>query len=197
MTRDDLEFRALTRGRFADVVDLFGTRGDPSWCWCQYFVTTGDAYRHSSDANRAALERQAAHRPSPGLIAYAGGTPVGWVQVGPRTAYPRLCGNRALVSVVGDDIDDPQVWAVTCFVVRVGHRRKGVGEALLAAAVRCARDAGAHVLEGHPVDTAARPTGRVSSADLYHGAASTFAAAGFTEVGRTSRHRPVMRLDLR
>lgn len=197
MTRDDLEFRALTPERFGDVVDLFGTRGDPSWCWCQYFVTTGEAYRHSSEDNRRALESQAADDPSPGLIAYAGGTPVGWVQLGPRTAYPRLCGNRALLSVTGDDIADPGVWAVTCFVVRVGHRRKGVGEGLLRAAVRSARAAGARVLEGHPVDVAARPSGRVSSAELYHGAASTFVANGFTEVGRTSPHRPVMRLRLR
>jgi GNAT superfamily N-acetyltransferase len=197
MARDDLEFRGLTPGRFADVVDLFGTRGDPSWCWCQYFVTTGETYRHSSDGNRAALERQAARRPPPGLLAYAGGTPVGWVQVGPRTAYPRLCGNRGLLAVTGEDIADPDVWAVTCFVVRVGQRRKGVGAALLEAAVGSAREAGAWAIEGHPVDVAARPGQRVASAGLYHGAASTFVAAGFTEVGRTSPHRPVMRLELR
>jgi GNAT superfamily N-acetyltransferase len=192
----DLEVRALTPSRFDDVVDLFGTRGDPSWCWCQFFLTTGSDYTASADDNREELRAQAARRPRPGLLAYADGRPVGWVQVGPRPTYPRLTQNRALVKVAGDDIDDPGVWAVTCFVVKVGHRRRGIGAALLEAAVRAARDAGARVLEGHPVDVAARG-GRSAGADLYHGALSTFLAAGFEEVGRTGPSRPVVRLDLR
>ena len=80
----DLEVRALTPARFDDVVELFGTRGDPSWCWCQFFLTTGGDYTRSTDANREALKAQAARTPRPGLLAYAEGTPVGWVQVGPR-----------------------------------------------------------------------------------------------------------------
>ena len=194
--RPDLEVRALTPSRFDDVVDLFGTRGDPSWCWCQYFLTTGNDDTRSADDNREALRAQAARRRRPGLVAYAGGTPVGWVQVGPRPSYPRLTGNRALAKVAGDDMGDTGVWAVTCFVVKVGRRRRGVGAALLDAAVTAARGAGAHTLEGHPVDVAARG-GRSGSAELYHGALSTFLAAGFTEVGRTGPSRPVVRLALR
>ena len=193
--RPDLEVRALTSSCFDDVVDLFGTRGDPSWCWCQFFLTTGNDYTRDTDANREQLRSQAAHEPGPGLLAYADGRPVGWVQVGPRPTYPRLTRNRALLEVAGDDIDDPGVWAVTCFVVKVGHRRRGIGAALLDAAVRAARDAGARVLEGHPVDVAARG-GRSAGADLYHGALSTFLAAGFEEVGRTGPSRPVVRLAL-
>ena len=106
-----------------------------------------------------------------------------------------MCGNRALRQVAGDDIDDPGVWAVTCFVVKVGHRRRG----LAARPPRGCRDRrprrGAHTLEGHPVDVEARG-GKASSADLYHGTLSTFAAAGFVEVGRTGPGRPVVRLTL-
>ncbi len=193
----DLEVHALTPARFEDVVELFGTRGDPSWCWCQFFLTTGGDYTRSTDANREALRAQAARRPRPGLLAYAQGTPVGWVQVGPRPTYRRWCGNRALRKVTGDDVDDTGVWAVTCFVVKVGRRRRGIGAALLEAAVTAARDAGARVVEGHPVDLAARPGGRASSAELYHGVLSTFLDAGFEEVGRTGPTRPVVRLDLR
>ena len=191
----DLQVRALTPSRFDDVVDLFGTRGDPSWCWCQYFLTSGSDYTRSTDANREALRTQASHRPRPGMVAYRGATPVGWVQVGPRPTYPRLRGSRALIQVVGGDIDDAGVWAVTCFVVKVGERRGGVGAALLDAAVTAARDGGAHTLEGHPVDVAARG-GKASSADLYHGTLSMFLAAGFEEVARTGPSRPVVRLAL-
>ena len=56
-------------------------------------------------------------------------------------------------------------------------------------------DAGAHTLEGHPVDVAARG-GKASSADLYHGTLSMFLAAGFEEVARTGPSRPVVRLAL-
>ena len=97
--------------------------------------------------------------------------------------------------MAGDDIDDAGVWAVTCFVVKVGHRRRGVGAELLGAAVAHARAAGAHTLEGHPVDVAARER-KSSSAELYHGTLSTFLAAGFEEVGRTGPTRPVVRLAL-
>ncbi len=59
-----------------------------------------------------------------------------------------------------------------------------------------AREQGATVLEGHPVDPAVRGA-TVSSADLYHGVFSMFVAAGFAEVGRTAPSRPVVRLALR
>jgi GNAT superfamily N-acetyltransferase len=193
--RPDLEVRVLTPSRFGDVVDLFGTRGDPSWCWCQFFLTTGGSYTTSAADNRAALRVQAGRRPRPGLLAYDDGVPVGWVQVGPRPGYPRLTGSRALNAVSGSDIDDAGVWAVTCFVTKVGHRRRGVGATLLGASIAHARSAGAHTLEGHPVDVAAR-TGRPSGAELYHGVLSTFLAAGFEEVGRTGPARPVVRLAL-
>ena len=177
------------------MVDLFGTRGDPSWCWCQFFLTTGGSYTTSAAENRDALAcrrpvaRDRACSPMTRARRWAG------CRSGRAPGYPRITGNRALNAVSGRDIDDAGVWAVTCFVTKVGHRRRGVGAALLDAAVAHARSAGAHTLEGHPVDVSAR-TGRPSGAELYHGVLSTFLAAGFTEVGRTGPTRPVVRLAL-
>jgi GNAT superfamily N-acetyltransferase len=193
---DEVVTAPLTEQGWDDLVALFGTRGDPSWCWCQFFLTTGKDYTGSSAANKAALREQVTTDPRPqGVIAHLGDEAVGWVQVGPRAAYPRLVANRAMRAVTGDDLDDPSVWAVTCFVVKVGRRRKGVATALLAAAIELARAHGARILEGHPVDVAAR-SGRVSGAELYHGVATTFERAGFVEVGRTGATRPVMRISL-
>jgi GNAT superfamily N-acetyltransferase len=194
--------RPATSGRFDDVAAVMGTRGAPSWCWCQFFLTTGEGYTSSAAANREALRSQLASRArdrSRGLVAYVGDEPVGWVQLGPRTAYPRITRNRSratLAAQVGDDLAADGVWSVTCFVVKVGRRRQGVAAALLDAAIDHARASGARVLEGHPVDVAAKPDGRAPGADLYHGVASTFAGAGFVEVGRTAPARPVMRLTL-
>ncbi len=191
--RSDLSIAPATAGRWGDLVTVFGTRGDPSWCWCQFFLTTGNGYHDSAARNRAALQAQVrgADVP-PGLIAYRSGEPVGWLQLGPRTSYPRVTGQVASAKVVGERDVGESVWRTTCFVVRVGHRRQGVARALLAGGVEYAAEHGATVLEGHPVDVSARDT-RPAGAVLYHGTASMFAGAGFVEIGRTAPTRPVMR----
>jgi GNAT superfamily N-acetyltransferase len=186
----------LTAERWDDAVVVFGTRGDAATCWCQFFRLGGSEWRASStDEKRWALREQAARPLAPGLVAYLDGKPAGWVAVAPRPEYPRLARSRALVSVAGiQKMADESVWSVTCFVVRVGFRRRGVAAALLQAAIAFARDHGAVLLEGYPVEVA--PGARRASSELYHGTAATFAAAGFREVGRTSAARPVMRLEL-
>ncbi len=180
-----------TSERWRDLEVVFGTRGDPSWCFCQFFLTTGSGYRESAEPNRQALCAQLSHQPPPGLLAYSGTEPVGWVQVGPRSSYPRITSNRLTAG-----LDSEGVWRCTCFVVRVGYRRQGVARALLAGAIGFALEHGAQVLEAHPVDVAAKG-GRVPSANLYHGTLTMFTEAGFAEVVRTRPDRPVVRLALR
>jgi GNAT superfamily N-acetyltransferase len=193
----DPRIAPATAARWADVVAVFGTRGDPSWCWCQFFLTTGTGYHDSAARNRASLEAQVREADvPPGLLAYRDGEPVGWLQLGPRATYPRVTGQVALARVVGERDVGESVWRTTCFVVKVGHRRQGVAGALLAAGVEYAADHGATVLEGHPVDVSARDT-RPAGAVLYHGTASMFTEAGFVEIGRTAPTRPVMRRHVR
>lgn len=202
----------LTPARWDDAVAVFGTRGDPSTCWCQWFRLSGQEWRAATTAdNRQALREQAESAgplgvAAPGLLAYVGDEPAGWVAVAPRQAYPRLGRHRALAAVLeaaeppaaptvadrgADSGADDVVWSVTCFVVRAGLRRRGVSAALLDAAVDFAFGHGATAVEGYPVDVA--PGERRPASELYHGTRTTFAAAGFTEVGRSSPHRPVMR----
>jgi GNAT superfamily N-acetyltransferase len=190
---EDLSIAPATVERWPDLVTVFGTRGDPSWCWCQFFLTTGNGYRDSAERNRADLERQVREAEvPPGLLAYRSGEPIGWLQLGPRTSYPRVTGQAVMATVVGDRDVGQRVWRTTCFVVRVGHRRQGVAGELLAAGVKYAAEHGADVLEGHPVDVSARPS-RPAGAVLYHGTMSMFTDAGFVEIGRTAPTRPVMR----
>ena len=95
-------------------------------------------------------------------------------------------------------IDDRPVWSIGCFVVRPGHRRRGVTRVLLDGAVAYARSMGAPAIEAYPID----PDGaRVSTALGYVGLASTFEAAGFRRLALTDAHsaglpRWLMRLDL-
>lgn len=189
---------SVTDAPWHDVETVFGTRGDPSTCWCQYFKLSNEEWKRAEvPAFKAALERQVqAANPAPGVIAYKDGEAVGWCAVEPRLNYGRLARSRvAAVSISEDDgHEDPSIWAVTCFVVRVGHRRQGIGAALLRGAVEQARKSGARVVEGYPADVEVR--GKTSSADLYHGTSSIFHAAGFEEFARPSGDRPVMRLVL-
>lgn len=186
-----------TPDRWDDMVTVFGRRGDnSSWCWCRLFLgADGSAPTGTSTAgppdNRGALRREIdeAEVP-PGLIGYLDDQPVGWTRVGPRSGFPRVAANRALARVL---TENPGAWWVTCFAVDGSHRGSGIGAALLAAAVEFAGEHGATAVEGHPVDVAALTASKVSGSALFTGTLAMFVAAGFDEVGRTYRSRPVMR----
>jgi len=120
----------------------------------------------------------------PGLIAYAGGEPAGWVAIEPRAAYPGLARSRTLAPV-----DDRPVWSITCFFVARPHRGRGMTRALVEAAVRHARARGARIVEAYPVEYRRD----VADAWVYTGAASTFLDLGFVEVARRSASRPIVR----
>lgn len=77
--------------------------------------------------------------------------------------------------------------------VRKGYRKQGVMSALIVAALKAAKRAKAPALEAYPVDTDAPKR----TSNLFTGAASTFARAGFKTVARHVPHRPMMRHDLK
>ncbi len=177
--------------RWDDLAELLGERGDPARCWCQYYRGDGP-YRHeASDRNREALHRQFIGATVPhGVLAYDDSqNPIGWCAVAPRADYPRLGQMRAAQATA----DEPGLWSVTCLVVRVGHRRRGVAGQLLGAAITFAQRYGARVIEAYPVDPAVRPTG---SSGLYQGTLSMYLRAGFSQVARPSASRAIVRLTL-
>ncbi|WP_157414461.1 GNAT family N-acetyltransferase [Agromyces allii] len=180
---------------FADVEAVFGTKGDPATCWCQWYKIPGSDWRDDPAELAAKLERQitTAEHGGPGLVAYDGETPVGWCAVEPRPALPRLKSKRIVTKGSSEpQFDDESVWAVTCFVVPRAHRKRGVGGALAEAAVAYAREQGARVLEAYGVDPSARA--KVPAADLFPGTVSMFERAGFTEVARPTPSRAVMQV---
>jgi GNAT superfamily N-acetyltransferase len=138
--------------------------------------------------NREAMRRQVRKGVVPGILAYDAEGPVGWCAVEPRAAYTRLGRSRTLAPV-----DDEPVWSVPCFFVARRARGAGITTALLAAAAARAREAGAAILEGYPVD----PRGATADAWLYTGLLSTITRAGFAEVARRSPTRPLVRKPLR
>jgi GNAT superfamily N-acetyltransferase len=181
---------------FSDVEAVFGTRGDPAGCWCQWYKIRGAEFREASrDELRDRLAAQLAEAgPGPGLLAYDGDTPVGWCAVEPRPALVRLQYSPVGSATPDPDFDDASVWSVSCFVVPRAFRRRGVGRQLAVAAVEYARANGARVLEAYAVDTDARS--KPPAAELFPGTVSMFAAVGFVEVARPKPHRVVMQHPL-
>lgn len=183
---------------FDDVEAVFGTKGDPAHCWCQWYKIPGSDWRSFGDeALRDRLEAQLeASVAGPGLLAYDGDTPVGWCAVEPRPALARLPHSRIIADGTPDpDFGDPSIWAVTCFVVPRAHRKRGVGRALAEAAVAYAREHGARLLEAYAVDPSARE--KAPAADLFPGTVTMFENAGFIEVARPKPDRAIMQLRLR
>ena len=184
-----LSVRPVTPERWPDLERLFGPRGACAGCWCMWWrLPRARWVAGKGQGNRRALRRIVERGAVPGLLAYEGGEPVGWVAVEPREAYAGLDRSRTLARV-----DDRPVWSVPCFFVARSHRGKGVTRALLEAAARFARSRGARIVEGYPVEY----RGGVADAWVFTGAASTFRKAGFREVARRSPTRPIFRKGLR
>lgn len=188
-----LALRPLTPQRWKDLEAVFMAKGCSiaRGCWCMYYREQGKqavpAGKKLSEVRKARMKRLAAGDPPPGLLAYKGRTPVGWISLAPREQYAKLVKSPVMRAV-----DTQPVWSVICFVVPSEHRHQGVAAAMLEGAESYARRKGARILEAYPIDKA----GAVKDDWLWHGAKSMFDKAGFEEVARRKPHRPVVRLQL-
>ncbi|MCW5632203.1 MAG: GNAT family N-acetyltransferase [Rubrivivax sp.] len=188
----DLVVRPLTLARWPDLEAIFNARGCSiaRGCWCMFYRLGGKLTlppgQTRAQHHRASLRALAeAGKPPPGLIAYRGKEPVGWVSLGPREQFARLAK-----SPVMKPVDEQPVWSIVCFVVPPAHRHQGVAHALLQGAIAFAARRRARLLEAYPVDKAARG----HDDWMWFGAKSMYDRAGFTEVARRKPQRPVVRL---
>lgn len=184
-----LEIRELSVETYHDWLEVMGPQGGAAGCFCAYFRQTSREFEENKGETNHQLARTWIEAGEmPGLIGYLEQKPVGWVQVGPRYRYSRL--DR---SPITKPFDDREAWAVTCFVIAKGHRRQGVGRALLRAAVDYAERNGASILEGYPMESRSNETPPMWA---WMGFKTMFEACGFQVVERRSPTRPFMRLEL-
>lgn len=176
-----------------ELDEVFGTRGSAAHCWCQFDRMSVALFDTLDDAQlRDLLAVELRRTPTPGVVATLEGERVGWCSVAPRSQFSRL-RTSASTSSPATAADDPAVWSVTCFVVRLAFRRRGIARTLLTGAIQHARSGGAGWLEAYPVDTAGR---KAAAADLYRGTLSLFRSAGFEVVARPRPGRAIVRLEL-
>lgn len=180
-----------------DVQAVFGARGDAARCQCQRYKL-GWTARHemSRDELCFRLHDQAdcGHPESDatsGLVGYVDGEAAAWCAIESRPNYPNL--TQTVWRGRAENPDDAHVWSVTCFVVRVGYRRRGITYEMARAAVDFARSRGAAALEAYPMITS--PDHVITWGELHVGAVKVFTAAGFREILHPSKRRYVMRID--
>lgn len=122
---------------------------------------------------RAEMTRLADRSQAPGLLAFEGEIPVGWVAVAPRTELARIVASRATPPV-----DDLPVWIIPCITVAKSARGRGVAVRLIEAATDYAFTHGAPAVEAYPragVD-------RVGDDSAFFGTEHLFRRAGFRVV---------------
>lgn len=184
-----LTIAPLTAKRWADFEALMGPKGAAGGCWCMLWrLSKSEFEAGTGEANRRTMQVVAAEPVPPGLLAYDGHTPVGWISVAPRTRFPRLDNSRVLAR-----IDDEAVWSVTCFLVTRSHRRRGVATQLLESACDFVRKHNGAIVEGYPIapDKPSYPP-----VFAWTGFEHAFRKAGFKTVLRRSPTRPIMRKRL-
>ena len=129
-----------------DLQAVLGTRGPAATCQCQrYKLRPKEAFAKfpvEERARRLLAQTNCGRPESPttsGLVAYRDDESIGWCAVEPRPAYEGLLrNNRVPWEGRSENKANDRVWAVTCVFTRVGFRRRGIGTALVRAAVVCA-----------------------------------------------------------
>lgn len=189
MTATALRVKLLTPARWKDLEALFGPKGACAGCWCMFWrLEKGERFADVKGPTakrrfKALVQRGEAE----GLLAYAGGQPVGWLAFGPRRDFAAL--DRA-PSLACDDAD--RVWSLPCFFIKPGHRGQGVATALLQGALKELRRRKAEVVEGYPVKAPAKGK-PIPAAFAWTGTLPLFEKQGFAPASSKPRGKQRVR----
>ena len=182
----EIEVRDVTPERVGDhqlFFDRDAFRDFPAWqsCYCMETHRTDKdeewAARTAGD-NRRDMSAMLADGRVKGLLAYAGGRPVGWCNYGETTHLSGVMHRYGL-----DVSDHDGVGSVACFVIASPYRGHGVATRLLEAAMDRLRRRGLRAVEAYP----SRAAGD-SAHSNYRGPLGMFLRAGFEPYRETDRY---------
>ena len=183
----DLRVEPLTAEREQDFLALMSRdEHEGAQCWCvAWWVPDWPTYQSNTpEQNRAVRDDLFARGIHRGYLGYAEGAPVGWMQAGPRDETPKIATTMGVPP-------DPDVWAVSCFMVVDGYRGQGLGRQLFGAVLEDLRARGVATVEGYP----RRGAGHLPEA-LWTGPEALYVDHGFVDTGSGAGPFAVYRLDL-
>jgi GNAT superfamily N-acetyltransferase len=170
-------------------MDCMGEVLRGSWgagCWCMFpRLGTAAGQGLGSRGRREAMTRLARRRRAPGLLAFEGDEPVGWIAIAPRKELRRVDASRATPRV--DDVD---VWVIPCITVRPSARGRGIALTLIREAVAYAKRQGAPAVEAYPRAGSAR----TKDDNAYFGTEPLFRRAGFRVIRKAPSNAPRSRV---
>ena len=189
-----VDIRPLTPDLWPAFEDLFGKQGACYGCWCTYFRLAPAARKaNDSQQKKAIIRERIEGGPPPGLLAFADGQAIGWMQIGPRADVPEWNNaGRGSAPVAAGDAFDPSVWAISCFFLRTNARGKGLSHGLVGGGLAFARENGARFVEACPIDRSKSSR----SVGLFVGSTRVFEKAGFSKLVERKAGRPLMRYAL-
>lgn len=192
-----LECHPVTPDRWSDLVGLFGQHGACGGCWCMWWRESRREFdREKGERNRRHLHALVDAGPPPGLLGYLAASPVAWVALAPRAAYP-VAGRSRIARLPSDETDagearENHVWLISCLFVHRRHRRRGIATTMIEHAVAYAATRGADAVDAVPVE----PVSTLPDAFAFTGLPSSYRAAGFVEIARPGPRRPLFRYEL-
>jgi GNAT superfamily N-acetyltransferase len=184
----EFSIRPLKRNDWPAIEALFGPKGACGGCWCMTWRrASGPDYAANQGAsNKRAFKRLVTSGRATGLLAFADGAAIGWCSVAPRSEFTRIESSPTLRVAA-----PAGTWVVSCFYIPSAWRGRGLGSALLAAAVEYARRKRAKALDGYPV--APKRGAPLAAAFAWTGVQSMFEGAGFRDVTPPGQKRRVYR----
>lgn len=178
------EFKPLKKNNWEDLEKLFGKNGAFCGCWCMYWRIPSKEFKaNQGEGNRLMFKKLVEQGEKPGIIAYVGGIPAGWIAISPREKLPTLENSKQLKR-----IDVEPVWSIVCFFVGKSFRKLGLMQHLIRAAVSFAKENGATIVEGYPVEK----NKKYAPISIYMGVKTVFIREGFKEVEKMDG-RSIMR----
>ena len=180
-----IEYHPLTPERWKDFESLFGERGACGGCWCMYWRLKRSLFNEQKgEKNKQTMKKIVETGEIPGVIAYINSKPIGWCSIAPRETFPVLENSRVLKR-----IDNKPVWSIVCLFIAKSYRKQGLSNQLIKAMIEYTRIHGGKIIEGYPYDIKKRTADPL----VWTGLLSTYEKAGFVEVARKSKSRPIMR----
>jgi len=135
------------------------------------------------EPKKRALEAIVREGREPGLLAYDGDVPAGWVSVAPREEFRAILQSPQYRP--RDEGGGPAVWSIVCFAIDRDQRGQGLAAVLLDAAVAHAFGHGATSVEAYP---------HATSRGDYMGNVDLYRSAGFVDV-RDANKRVIVRFE--